>query len=99
VATPEDLREVTTTLEEAARLTRAGLGERLPRGARLEQNLGMLNAASARTPVELLPSDEDFSGYPKGTRLFRVFAPIGYNLTLLKEGGSMKIVWANMPED
>ena len=59
----------------------------------------MLKAASARTPVELLPSDEDLLGYPKGTRLFRVFAPIGYNLILVKDGGSMKIVWANMPED
>src|SRR2546423_14854004 len=45
-ARPDDRREGTTTFEDAAGLTRAGRGERRPRGARLEQNLGMLKAAS-----------------------------------------------------
>jgi hypothetical protein len=98
VATADDLREVTTTLEEAVRLTRAHLDERLAKGTRLAQNLRTMKEAAARMQVELLPTGAEF-GYPEGTRLFKVFAAIGYELVLVKNGGRMKVVWTTLPSD
>jgi hypothetical protein len=98
VETVDDLRAVTVTLEEAVRLTRQHLDEHLTKGTRLAENLRMMQAAAAQTEVELL-TDEEFLGYPKGTRFFKVFAPIGYDLILVKDGGAMKIVWATVPHD
>jgi hypothetical protein len=98
VTTPDELRDVTTTLEEAVRLTRAHLDERLAKGTHLAQNLRMMKAAAAQTKIELL-TDEEFMGYPKGTRFFKVFTPIGYKLILVKDGGAMKVVWASVPSD
>ena len=99
VKTVDDLRAVTVTLEEAVRLTRAHLDERLAKGARLAQNLRMMEEASARTQVELLPAGGDFMGYPKGTRFFKVLTPVFYELILAGDGGAMKIVWASVPSD
>jgi hypothetical protein len=100
IATLDDLRQVTTALEEVVRLTRAHLDERLAKGPRLAQNLQMMKAAAARTEVSLLPPNDDSMGYPKGTRFFEVFAPIvAYDLILVKEGGSMKVVRAIMADD
>jgi hypothetical protein len=100
VTTPEDLRVVTTTLEEAVRLTRARLNERLAKGTHLTRNFRMMRVAAARTKVSLLPSDDDSMGYPKGTRLFEVFVPITVcDLILVKEGGSMKVVRASITDD
>jgi hypothetical protein len=98
VETVDDLRAVTLTLEEAVRLTRQHLDEHLSKGTRLAENLQMMKAAAAQTEVELL-TDEEFMGYPKGTRFLKVFAPIGYDLILVKDGGAMKIVWATVPHD
>lgn len=99
IETLEDLRQVTVTLEEAVRLTRASLDERLPKVTHLAQNLQMLGDAAARTEVESLPLEGDAWGYPNGTRFFKVFAPIGYDLILVKDGERMKVVWATIPHD
>ena len=99
VETVDDLRAVTVTLEEAVRLTRAHLDERLAKGTYFARNLRLMEAVSARTEVELLPPGGDAWGYPEGTRLFKVFAAVGYDLILVKEGGSMKVVWASVPSD
>jgi hypothetical protein len=99
VKTADDLRAVTVTLEEAVRLTRAHLDERLAKGGHLAENLRMMEEAAARTQVELLPLDGDFVGYPEGTRLFKVFTPAFYQLILVKDGGAMKVVWASVPSE
>jgi len=99
IETPDDLRRVTTTLEEAVRLTRARLDERLAKGGHLAQNLQMMKEASARTEVELLPTGGEFLGYPEGTRFFKVFTPVLYELILVKDGGAMRVVWASVPSD
>lgn len=98
VGTTDELRAVTVTLEEAVRLTRARLDEHLAKGTHLAENLRLMKAAAARTKVELLTEGE-FMGYPPGTRFFRVFAPVGYSLILVEDGGAMKVVWASVPSD
>lgn len=99
VKTIDDLRAVTVTLEEAVRLTRARLDERLAKGTHLAENLRMMEEASARTQVELLPAGAGFLGYPEGTRFFKVLTPVFYNLILVKDGGALKVVWASVPSD
>lgn len=96
VETAEDLRAVTETMEEAARLTRAAA--RPSSSPLLEENMRLLKSAESKTDVSLVENEEAF-GYTKGTRLFRVFASAGYELFLLKEGGRMKVAWATFPHD
>lgn len=98
VGTPEELRAVTEAMEEAGRLTRAGFAERVPATDKLERDLAMLRSIPAHEEVSLVADAEDF-GYPEGTRLFRVFAPVCYDLILVREGGKLKIVWAFMADE
>ena len=96
VKTPEELREVTLKLEEAARLTRASLAGRPPSGESLASEQRMLNSLAATADVSLVKNAEAF-GYAKGTRLFRIFTSAGYILILVKEGGTMKVAWTTFP--
>jgi hypothetical protein len=96
VETAGDLRAVTETMEEAARLTRAAA--RPSSGPTFEENMRWLKSAESKLDVTLVEDEEAF-GYPKGTRPFRVFASSGYELLLLKEGGRMKVAWAAFPHD
>ena len=98
VLTLEELRAVTEGMEKAERLTRAGFDERVPATEKLERNLAMLRALPAREDVSLVADAEAF-GYPEGTRLFRVFAPVCYNLILVREGERLKIVWAFVADE
>lgn len=97
VKTAEELRAATESMEEAAGLSRASLGERVREGATLKRNIAMLKTASERTEVSLVDDAEAF-GYPEGTRLFKIFA-VSYDLLLVRDGGRMKVVWAFVPED
>jgi hypothetical protein len=98
VKTLEELRAVTEGMEKAERLTRAGFNVRVHATATLEQNLAVLKSLPARADVSLVADAKEF-GYPEGTRLFKVFAPPTYDLILVREGGSMKIVWAFVADD
>jgi hypothetical protein len=99
VATADDLRAAAETLEEAARLTRARLdGVLSARGSQLAQNLERLRPASERSEVELVPEGGPAPVlYPPGTRVFKLFSPLLYDVYLVSEGGRMKIAWANLP--
>ncbi len=99
VKTPEELRALASTLEEAARLTRERLAETLAQGRHLESNLRLLKEASARDEVTASALDAEDLGYPKGARLFNVFAPNGYVLVVVKSGGTFKVVSAGLPHD
>jgi hypothetical protein len=66
-------------------------------GATLKRNIAMLKTASERMGVSLIDDAEAF-GYPKGTRLFEVFA-VSYDLLLVKGDGRLKVVRAAVPED
>lgn len=98
VATADDLRATAEALEEAARLTRARV-EKLSAegGPHLSKNLEVLKAASERSPVELMRDGGAPVLYPPGTRVFKVFSPLLYDLYLVSEGGRMKVAWANLP--
>ncbi|HEV2861334.1 MAG TPA: hypothetical protein VGX48_10030 [Pyrinomonadaceae bacterium] len=100
-ATPDDLRRMTETLEEAARLTRPRLeGVLASGGTQFAQNLELLKMASERSPVELVPEGAASPVlYPPGTRVFKVFSPLLYDLYLVNEGGRMKVAWANLPTE
>ena len=100
VATADDLRATAEALEEAARLTRVRLDEVLAsRGPQLAKNLELLKMASARSEVEVVAGGAAPVLYPPGTRVFKVFSPLLYDLYLVSEGGRMKVAWANLPTD
>ena len=97
--TPEELRALAATLEEAVRLTRPRLAGSLAKGRHLDANLRLFAEGVSGVKVEPAEGEEVIAGYPEGTRLFRVLAPNGYSLRLVRQGGAMKIVWAGMPSD
>ena len=100
VRTPEELRALAATLEEAARLTRPRFAAAVANGKHLEANLRLFGEASAREKVELAgEGEEKVAGYPAGTRLYKVFAPNAYTLRLVRVGGALKIVHAGLPQD
>lgn len=101
VGTADDLRAAAEALEEAARLTRVRVdGLMAERGPHLAKNLELLKMASERSPVALVPEGAAAPVlYPPGTRVFRVFSPLLYDLYLVSEGGRMKVAWANLPTD
>lgn len=101
IATADDLRAAAETLEEAARLTRVRLDEVLAsRGPQLSKNLELLRMASERSEVEVVAGGGAAPVlYPPGTRVFKVFSPLLYDLYLVSEGGRMKVAWANLPTD
>lgn len=99
VRTPEELRSLAASLEEAVRLTRPRFAETLSKGGRLDANLKLMGEAMGLDGVKAADARAEALGYAKGTRLFRVSAPNGYALLLVKRGGAMKVAWANLPSD
>ncbi|HWS90916.1 MAG TPA: hypothetical protein VN282_28355 [Pyrinomonadaceae bacterium] len=99
IKTSEELREAAATLEEVVRLSRPRLEGLLARGAHLGANLRLMREASGRDEVTATLRAAEELGYPRGTRLYRVFAPNGYMLTLVKSGGAFRVVWATLPHD
>jgi hypothetical protein len=99
VKTPGELREVTATLEEVVRLSRPRLEELLSKGAHLAANLRLMREAARRSEVAALRAAAEDLGYPQGARLYRVFAPNGYELLLVKSGAGFRVVSASMPHD
>jgi predicted RNA-binding Zn ribbon-like protein len=99
VRTPGELRALAATLEEVVRLTRPRLAESLAKGKHLEANLRLMSEGLSGGEVGLAAGEAEAAGYPEGTRLFRVFAPNGYSLLLVRQGGAMKIVHAGLPHD
>jgi hypothetical protein len=99
VKTPEELRALAATLEEAARLTRPRFAETLAKGKHLDANLKLMGEALGQDEVKAADAEAEDLGYAKGTRLFRVWAPNGYVLLLVKRGDAMKVAWANLPSD
>ena len=99
VETPEELRALASTLEEAVRLTRPHLAGTLAKGKHFEANMRLFGGGLAREEVKPAEGEAKTAGYPEGTRLFRVFAPNAYSLLLVKQGGAMKIVYAGLPHD
>ena len=98
VKTPEELRALAAALEEAVRLTRPRLAESLAKGKHLEANMRLFKERLAPDEIRTYDDAEVF-GYPKGTRLYILFAPNGYRLVLVRQGGTMKVVWAGLPSD
>jgi hypothetical protein len=98
VKTPEELRALASALEEAVRLTRPRLAESLAKGTHLEANMRLFKERLAPDAVKAY-GDAELFGYPEGTRLYILFAPNGYRLVLVRQGGAMKVVWAGLPSD
>ena len=99
VKTPEELRALAATLEGAVRLTRPRLAEWLAKGKHLDENLRLFREGLARDEVKSAGVEAEPAGYPEGTRLYRLLAPNGYSLLLVRQGGAMKIVWAGLPSE
>ena len=98
VSTPEELRAVTETLEEAVRLTRAHLDKSLPlKLPKLEAALAELRREPRALPVEPFPVEGGFMGFPAGTRFTSVLTPIGLNLVATRHDGKLKVVMSHLP--
>lgn len=94
IETLEELRGVIATLERAAELMRKTLEKHPPEKTKLYRE--NIRAWAARRPVEAVyVQTSDWPGFPLGTRFFRLrTTPEFFDLTLVKAGGEMKIVWA-----
>ena len=94
IETLEELRGVIATLEKAASLMREHLDKHPPEKTEIFRE--NLRAWLARRPVEAVyVQTSDWPGFPVGTRFFRLrTTPEFFDLTLVKTGGGMKIVWA-----
>jgi hypothetical protein len=97
VRTPEELRALADTLEEAVRLTRPHFAQTLAKGKHFETNMSLVARGFSDEKVTLAAAEA--AGYPAGTRLFKVYAPNAYSLLLVRQGGVMKVVWAGWPSD
>jgi hypothetical protein len=98
VRTPGELRALASALEEAVRLTRPRLAELLSKGKHLEANTRLFKEKLAPDEVKAYDDAEVF-GFPKGTRLYTLFAPNGYMLVLVRQGGGMRVAWAGLPSN
>ena len=94
IETLEELRGVIATLEKAASLMREQLEKHPPEKTEIFRE--NLRAWLARRPVEAVyVQTSDWPGFPVGTRFFRLrTTPEFFDLTLVKTGAGMKIVWA-----
>jgi len=92
VGTVEEMRSIITTLEQATTLLRGEANKRYEltddskRLIELLKQSGMLEASVGVT-------DEEFFGYPRGTRVLYVPTPFMLQLTIVNTDGKYKIVW------
>ena len=96
IETPEELRGVLTTLERAAALMRERFVKKPPeQTGRYRENV---RAWAAKEPEEAVyVQTGDWYGFPEGTRFFRLrTAPQLFDLTLVRTGEGMKLVWATV---
>ena len=96
IETPEELRGVLTTLERAAALMRARFVKHPPEEAeRYRENVRAWTAGEPEEAVYIQTGGR--TGFPKGMRFFRLrTSPEIFDLTLVRTGEGMKIVWARV---
>lgn len=97
VGTLNELRDVTTTLEKANAMMLEYLNKELPLNTtRIDESIASdrKNPDSVRLAVDIM--DEEFFDLPKGTRIIRTDSPAGFQLLLVKTGGQMRVLWANV---
>lgn len=96
IETPEELRSVLTTLERATVLMRDRFGKHSPEEAeRYRENVRAWMAKEPEEPVYIQTGER--RGFPDDTRFFRLrTSPEIFDLTLVRTGGGMKIVWAKV---
>ena len=96
IETVEELRGVIATLERAAALMRERFVKQPPE--QTERYRENVRAWSAKEPEEAVyVQTGDWYGLPEGTRFFRLrTAPQLFDLTLVRTGEGMKVVWATV---
>lgn len=96
IDTLEELRGVIVTLERAAALMRERFVKHPPeRTERYRENVRAWAAAEPEEAVYIQTGD--WYGFPQGTRFLRLrTAPQLFDLTLVRTGGGMKVVWATV---
>jgi hypothetical protein len=96
IETREELRGVIATLERAASLMRERFVRQPPEQTeRYRENVRAWAAKEPEEPVYVQTGD--WHGFPKGTRFLRLrTAPQLFDLTLVRTGEGMKLVWARV---
>lgn len=96
IETLEELRGVIATLERAAALMRERFVKQPPE--QTERYRDNVRAWTAQEPEEAVYVQTGaWYGYPEGTRFFRLrTAPQLFDLTLVRTGQGMKLVWATV---
>jgi hypothetical protein len=96
IETPEELRDVLTTLERATVLMRERFVKHPPEETeRYRENVRAWMAKEPEEAVYIQTGGR--RGFPEGTRFFRLrTSPEIFDLTLVRTGEGMKIVWAKV---
>lgn len=97
VSTPEELRDVTVTLERAVIMMRDYLDKESPlNNARIDENIAEARKDPNSIKLSVDVTEEEFFGVPKGSRIIRTDSPAGFQLMLVKVDTQLKILWANI---
>ena len=92
IGTPEEMRNAAATLEQAVALTRDERSKGRP-AKEFKQLVELMEQAGILKPsVDV--TEEEFFGYPPGTRIVHVLTPVMFRLTLIGGGGKYRILWA-----
>ena len=96
IETAEELRDVIAALEQAAALMRGHFAQSPPEGGDIYRE-NVRAWAAKRPQEEVYVQTGEWPGFPAGTRFFRLrTTPEFFDLTLVKAGDGMKIVWATV---
>jgi hypothetical protein len=94
VGTPEEMRAATSTMEQAVAIMRQALPAK-PFG---DDDKDWLDAVKEMKEdklfkPEVVDTDEEHFGFPKGTRILIVKTPLGLYLMLARDNNRLKIFW------
>jgi hypothetical protein len=94
VNTREELVRVTKVLEQALLIIREKQGKGFDKKQSRFEKMWELKKEKGDLKPRIEIAEREYFGYPKGTRFCHVVTPVMFQLTLVRAGGVLKIVWA-----
>ncbi len=98
VSSVEEMRDATATLEQAVVIMRE---KQRGKSSAIVDNKKLVKVMKEDDFFKpyLEVTDEEFFGFPKGTRIMYVKTPVGLNLMLARDGSQLKIFWTDIIAD
>lgn len=98
-STVEEMRSATVLLKKGAMLQREGnSGKPIGFSKEARQLIALLMKTDFATPV-VVPSNEEYFGFPPKTRILFIRTPVGLGLLLTEVKGKTKVIWAEVFAD